>query len=347
MFLANRERIAGNLEGAVVHYQEALARHPVDAHHPLGVVLAALGRTSEAEACLLEALQLSPGFTPAQHSLALLLLSQGRYSEGWPLYESRRRLPALQTPNPKLPFPEWAGEDLRGKRVLVFGEQGFGDQIMFGRFLASLRDRAAEVIYVCAPALTSLFPGSIPAGGNSNIARPDYWALVGSLPLLLGSNLESLPPPLETGVINNMGGGVGVIAVGNPVHGRDALRSLRGSDAEILRSMGQDISPEATGAADFLETAKRIASLSLVITVDTAMAHLAASMGKPTWVLLQGHYTDWRWLRDRADSPWYPSATLYRQRDPGDWTAVLAAVKRDLEWGHSGTPHVEPPRACT
>lgn len=326
---ANLARVAGDLETAATIYLDALPLKPVPARHHLGVVLSALGRTDEAEHYYREALSLGPHYTVAEHSLALLLLSVGRYGEGWNAYESRRRIPELQTPSPALPCPEWMGEPLAGKRILVFGEQGFGDQIMFARFLAPLRALGAEVAYICAPSLQRLIPGAISVAAGDALPQAHYWTLAATLPLRLSVDLANLPPPVDLGIPTSEGGGVGVVAAGSPAHGHDALRSLHGADAQALRALGQDLSVEATGAADFLDTAQRIAGLDLVISVDTATAHLAASLGKRTWILLQSRYTDWRWGRVGVSSAWYPSARLYRQAGEG-WDSTLDAIRGDL-----------------
>ena len=182
------------------------------------------------------------------------------------------------------------------------------------------------MFYVCAAPLNRLFPGSLPMGARNTMPRPDFWVFVGSLPGRLGVTLETLPEPISIDIALSTGGGTGVVTAGNSLLGRDSQRSLRGEDAARLRSLGRDLSPEATGAVDFLETAEIVARLDRIITVDTAMAHLAGSMGKPTSVLIQAEQADWRWLRDRTDSPWYPSVRLYRQAKMGDWRPVLEEV---------------------
>jgi hypothetical protein len=222
------------------------------------------------------------------------------------------------------------GEPLAGKRILVFGEQGFGDQIMFARFLAPLRALGVDAVYVCSPVLTGLFPGSVPGAERAVLPSADYWVLVGSLPLRLGlTTLDDLPAPVDLGMTLRGGGGVGVVARGRPTHPHDTIRSLQPPFAARLLALPGAVSlhPDDTAARDFRQTAEIVAGLDLVVTVDTSVAHLAASMGKPVWVLLQGLDTDWRWLRDRSDSPWYPTVRLFRQPAPGDWGSVLDAVE--------------------
>jgi len=320
--LANAARDADDLESAAAHYRLTLDVHPVRGRHHLGVVLASLGQLDEAESLLREACKLAPRFAPAFHSLALLLLSEGRYSEGWPPYETRRLIPN-NVPKLKFKSPEWKGQDVSGKHVLVVCEQGLGDEIMFSRFVPKLRELGATVTQVCKPPVAPLFPGAMSGFSDQYRSKPaDFWVYVGSLPFRLGITLDNLSPPAQIPVSTSLGGGIGIVAAGSSRHGHDHLRSLSGDDAATLHSFGRDLTPEATGAKDLLETAGIIANLDLVITVDTAVAHLAGSMGKPTWVLLQRHFTDWRWLRRRIDSPWYPSIRLYRQMQ-ADWGHCL------------------------
>jgi hypothetical protein len=323
---ANRARVAGDLEGAAALYRQMHSAPPM--HHHLGIVLAALGRVEEAAHHYRATLRLDPDYVVAEHSLSLLLLSLGRYQEAWPLYEARRRIPELGTLAPVLPYPEWRGEPLAGKRIVVFGEQGLGDQIMFARFLEPLRRVGAEVVFICAPPLAPLFPGSLSLSAGQ-APRADYWALIGSLPLRLGVTLDTLPPPVTFDVPVSSGGGTGVNCEGGAAFPLNAQRSLWGTEAMHLRALGRDISPEATGARDMLETARLLAPLDRIISVCTANAHLAASLSKPTWVLLMPRFADWRWGRSGEASPWYPSVKLYRAGDLG-WPAVLDQVEADL-----------------
>ena len=318
---------AGDLEQAVALYRAALPHEPSHGSHNLAVALASLGRFDEAETFFRRAIELEPRLPHTRHSLAMLLLGQGRYEEGWPLFEARRRIPGKKTPDFSARFPEWRGEDLAGRRLLVAWEQGFGDQIQFARFLPALGDAGAEVTFLCAPELVSLFPGAAAAVANP---RFDYWIPLCSLPHRLGVTLETIPAPTAIDVQGPGGGGVGVVARGAPSHANDANRSLGGADAARLLALGRDLAPAATGAQDFRQTAEIVSGLDLVICVDTSVAHLAASLGKPTWILLPDRDTDWRWLRGRSDSPWYPSARLFRQARPGDWSGVLDRVEAEL-----------------
>ena len=197
---------------------------------------------------------------------------------------------------------------------------------MFSRFLAPLRGRGAEVLFVCAPELARLL------GGQSKLSRKEFdlWTYAMTVPLRLGATLETTPPPTRLPVAWRGGNGVGVMATGNPNFAKHAQRTPPEAVQAELLSLGRDLRPEATGAQDFLDTAEIVAGLDLVITIDTAMAHLAASLGAPTWILLPAVDADWRWLRNRTQSPWYPQARLFRQPAPDDWAGALEQVKAAL-----------------
>lgn len=321
---------AGDMAGAEALYRTALSEEPAKAANELGTLLFSRGRDAEAAALFTQAMEAAPRWAKPRFNLGLVRLMQGDYAAGWALHEARRQVPESGTRELPLPWPEWRGEPLAGRRIVVLGEQGFGDQIMFARFLAPLRAMGAQVRYFCAAEVAPLIDGAVFELDDEVAA--DFWVLAGSLPHRLGVSLATLPPPLavEAGGIVDAGGGIGVMARGRPQHGNDANRSLDEASAARLQILGRDLSPAATGAGDFLQTARIVAGLDLVISVDTAVAHLAASMGKPTWILLPAVGTDWRWLRDRTDSPWYPSARLFRQGAAGDWRAVLEAVEAAL-----------------
>lgn len=184
---------------------------------------------------------------------------------------------------------------------------------------------------IVPPALVRLFEalGVDVMAGAEGLALPrrDAWSLVGSLPRWLGVQAPEAYLPSAPG-----GQGTGVVTRGAASFARDAERSLPPDlAAELTALPGADsLAPEDTGAKDFEDTRRIIERLDLVISVDTAVAHLAGAMGKPCWLLLP-HVPDWRWLRHGADTPWYPTMRLFRQPAPGDWASVIAEVSQALE----------------
>lgn len=281
------------------------------------------GRFSEAEETYRSWMRMVPESPSPRYGLSALLLARGAYAEGWPLYEARTEVPETGITRPRLSFPEWCGEEV--KSLLVWPEQGLGDQIMFARFVPALVSRGVQVSLLTPPPLVRLFEGLgadiIAKQGEVRIPRHDAWCLIGSLPRLIGTIPSDPYLPTSSG-----GAGIGVMASGNPSHVNDANRSLPPEFAAQLRAMGRDLAPEATGAKDFADTAAIIRDLAMVISVDTAVAHLAGAMGKPAAVLLP-YRADWRWGREGERSIWYPSARLVRQRAPGDWPSVFAQVR--------------------
>lgn len=261
----------------------------------------------------------------------LRLLADGRYEDGWPLYEARLEIPELNAPPMPLPMPVWQGEELTGKRLLIVGEQGYGDQLMFMRFVRGVQALGASWSTLIAPALAPLFPGAQPARSGITIPDADYRVAVGSLPHRLGVTLDTIPTRRYIQVDRTRIGGIGVVTRGRPTHVNDANRSLPKPYAQRMLNLGRSLEPEATGFTDFRQTAELIAGLDLIITVDTAVAHLAGAMQKPVWVLLPATNTDWRWLKGRSDSPWYPTMRLFRQRAPGDWENALQQVEAALD----------------
>ena len=384
----------GNLLAALDRFDEAeallrraLALDPdwAPAHNNLGVLLADLRRDEAAEAHFRRALDLRPDYPLARLDLSCLLLAQGRYAEGWRLHEARHdpALPDNGIPPPNLPLPRWQGEPLRGQRVLVWPEQGLGDQIQFSRYVPALKALgAAQVTVVCQRPLQALFrtlPGAdavIAADIVDNafhidpaeIARHDAWTFPLSVPALVGTRVETLPEvvlPYLSAPSDRLAAwrarirpepttlAVGLVWRGNPLHHNDAERSLPSLDALVplgavpsvrffSLQAGSAGAPARTPPAgwpvqhlgdaltDFADTAAALAALDLLICVDTSIAHLAGAMAVPCWVLLPRYRTDWRWLQERDDSPWYPGMRLFRQAQRGDWTGVISRVRDAL-----------------
>jgi tetratricopeptide (TPR) repeat protein len=336
-------RDQGRLQEAEAAYRSLIADSPDDpeAHHHLAGVLAAQDRLAEAEAEYRRTLQLAPQAAGVMRVLGVLLLSQGRFEEGFALYEARHALPEMA--KPPLPYPEWRGEPLAGKRLLIWPEQGFGDQIHFARFAPILRDQGVDVTLVCQPPLARLFAASlgvrvVAAEGAAEFPDPDAWVMAMSLAARMGVTAEAIPnaPYLRAATPPQPRPSsfrVGLVTAGRPTHANDANRSLPPDLADRLRGMAADVvelDPARSGARDFADTAALIDGLDLVVSVDTAVAHLAGAMGKPTWTLIPAVSTDWRWMRGRRDSPWYPSMRLYRQPAAGAWAPVVSEVLADV-----------------
>jgi tetratricopeptide (TPR) repeat protein len=341
----------GDREQAL-HYLQLAVRHRPDlpdARRMLGNAYAELGETAAAEAEYRAALAADPANAEAELALGALYLSMGRCAEGWPLLQARTTLFPGAVPPASLSFPEWQGEPLAGRSLLVLPEQGFGDQIQMARFAKTLKaSGAARVSLACRAPLAPLFSTveaadriiAVGAGEVVEVGPHDYWTRYFSLPAHLGVTLETLPaaPYLAAPADRRArwagfaaGARVGLVSRAGP-HGFNAANKTLPADlARRLLDAGLiSLEPEDTGAGDFADTAAIVETLDLVVSIDTAAAHLAGAMGKPCWTLLPHVACDWRWLRGRTDSPWYPGMTLYRHDARQDWPAMVERVLADL-----------------
>lgn len=258
--------------------------------------------------------------------------------------------------------PQWRGEEIAGKRLLVHPEQGFGDIIQFTRFLPLAATRGAHVVLEVPYPLRRLLEG-IPGVTEfvtygHELPPYDFHCPIMSLPLALGITLETIPPPLQLPSLprNKKTDDkdplrVGLAWTGNPKFADYRRRSISlqqlvplGKIPNVLlfslvkeNALEQiaEVAPQlpiadlCSSVRDFADTAAHIAELDLVIATDTAVAHLAATMEKPVWLLVPPSL-DWRWLVNREDSPWYPSMRIFRQDSPGDWTGVIDRVFHEL-----------------
>jgi Tfp pilus assembly protein PilF len=335
----------------------------LEAYASLGHILTMQGRLTDAFEVFDIAIRLRPDFAQAHWNLAIAALLSGDLLRGFAEYEWRKRHARYRADFPDLPGVRWDGSDANGQTILVRAEQGFGDVIQFARYLPLIRDRGGNPILVCAPSLVPLMrsiPGIQAVASSDPVPGYDSWVDQISLPQLFGTTLNSIPyanrylsaDPARTQawrarLLDGRTIGarkVGIAFAGNPQHPADRRRSIP-ADFDVTLpdipglsfvnlqhggSAGQLSLPDLTPwMTDFAETAALIVNLDLVVTVDTAVAHLAGALGKRVWILLP-HAPDWRWMLGRSDSPWYGSARLFRQPAAGDWTTVLARVMQAL-----------------
>lgn len=288
------------------------------------------GEWQKAEPLLRAARSVDPDDPQLRHAHALALMGLGRLEEGLPLYGFRWSVPGLGDFRPRIDCPEWRGEDLSGRHVVVFPEQGLGDQVMLARWVPLLKAKAGDVTFICLPPLVRLFESLgvrvLPAEGQLEFPDPDCWTLLADLPLKLAEFAIPQLPYLRGA--SRGGGGVGLMRRGNPRHPNDANRSLPDDLQPPFPTVSLD--PAETGARDMQDTADIIMGLDAVVTVDTSVAHVAGALGKPVHILLPAMGVDWRWGPRGVRTAWYPSARLYRQQRAGDWSRELAAVARIL-----------------
>lgn len=347
-----------------------LAPRNLYAYVNLGNVLQALGLRDLAMEKYQRALEIKPGMPAALWNLSLIQLARGDYEQGWRSYESRWHFKELPLYKFKRHFlkPQWTGrEALRGKTILVYAEQGFGDAIQFCRYLRMVKQRGAHVILEVNKTLVGLM-GTLEGVDQivdlgSSLPAFDYQIPMLSLPLAFNTRVDTIPPgdpylrsdPEKREQWQQFLGPkkrprVGVVWSGSGIHGNDHNRSLplsvlastfseeyeficlqkeiRNEDRQLLETLPVRLVSERLH--DFGDTAALCDLMDVVLTVDTSVAHLAGALGKPLWVMLPTPF-EWRWLEHGATSPWYPSATLYRQEQIGDWTPVIDAVVVDLK----------------
>ena len=326
-----------------------------------------LNRWDEAIAWTQRALSANPSFAPARWNLGLLQLTMGDYANGLPNYELRFTATEQRHP-PGVTGRAWDGrEDLAGRTLLLYAEQGFGDGFQAARYVPVVAGRAGRVVLFCHPEQARLFarlPGvSAVVAGADSLPAYDRFAALMSLPYLCGTrSLQAIPravpylsPPPDVAdrwrsrMAPLAGPKVGLVWAGKP--NPDPLRTIPLADlapllavpgvrwfslqlgapaVDLARVAGRegvtDLSPDLT---DFAETAAAMEQLDLFITIDSAVAHLSGALGRPTWTLLP-FSPDWRWLLDRADSPWYPTMRLFRQTERKQWGSVIDRVAADL-----------------
>jgi tetratricopeptide (TPR) repeat protein len=340
--------------------------NPPESFHNLACSLMALREFPEAIHCYRSAIALDPNHPQAHYALACALLLRGEMKQGWIHYEKRPKAATYRLLEQNSGKPSWNGEDLKNRTLLVITEQGFGDAIQFVRFLPEVARLGGKVILGCHPLLKALLQT---APGIHEVVEPgekleafDFHVLLMSLPRILNTELETIPkkvpylktPPgisVEVPVIDRSFLKVGLVWQGSPKKGdprrsipfreliplisveRCAFYSLQvdESGAEFSQSPFPDkLVDMKSRLATWGHTASVIEQMDLVISVDTGVAHLAGALARPVWVLLQ-YDSEWRWLLEREDSPWYPTMRLFRQKQRDDWVEEIERVRKELK----------------
>ncbi|MBK6982345.1 MAG: glycosyltransferase family protein [Betaproteobacteria bacterium] len=348
----------------------SLALEPADAnaHYNRGNALRELGRLDEAVAGFERAVALDPMHAAAHWNLADGLLTRGQFARGWDEYEWRWRLASRSSLRREIPAPLWLGKEaLEGRTILLHSELGLGDTLQFCRYAALVARRGAKVVLeVQAPLVEFLRtlegPEEVLASGAA-LPPLDFHCPLMSLPLAFRTDVSDVPAevpylradPARAAAWRERLGAGSLAKVGIAWSGSTGLRNdrrsmaladmlpllgpgadwislqkeVRDADSALLAQRA-DLRDFAAELTDFAETAALVEALDLVVTVDTSVAHVAGALGKPVWILLPHVPHDWRWLRDRDDSLWYPGARLFRQPTPGDWAGVIRAVAERL-----------------
>jgi len=356
----------GDITAAAESYRCAIKSDPYlyVSHLRLGTALTQLGDRAGAWECYQRARALSPTSSEVITYTGLLHLAEGNFGRGWPEYEHRE---SVRRARRRFRQPQWKGEPLEGARIFLYAEQGLGDALQCVRYVPLVAARGGQIVLGVQKRLRRLLAGTEGAWqvASEGETPPElkWHCPLFSLPLAFATDLSSIPTgipyihpdPRQVAAWEQRLRGnslrIGLSWGGNPQHPHDLWRSIPlerlapltylagttfyslqlGAPARQVKQLGPharliDLQDEQK---DFADTAAIVANLDLVISVDTSVAHLAGAMGKPVWILLNNS-PDWRWLLDRNDSPWYPTARLFRQTTFGDWPDVVARVERQL-----------------
>lgn len=358
------------LEAALANHYQAIVLKPehAQAYSNLGATLQALNQLEAAISSYDQAIRLQPDHAEAQANKSMALLLSGDFVNGWVSYEWRweNKKTGLQKRN--FSQPRWSGaESISGKTILLYAEQGLGDTLQFCRYAKLVNDLGTRVILEVPPALSGLLDKLDGVSELVTQGAPlpdfDYHCPLLSAPQAFKTDLGSIPRAArylssdtekcaywEKKLGAKDAPRIGLAWSGSTGHINDHNRSIelqrllqylpdglqyislqrdvRTADMEVLRQF-PDILHFGDELHDFTDTAALCEQVDLVISVDTSITHLSAALGKPTWILLP-FSPDWRWLLDREDSPWYPSAKLYRQENTGNWHGILTRLNRDL-----------------
>jgi tetratricopeptide (TPR) repeat protein len=371
-------------EEAVISLREALRLQPrfAEAFNNLGNVLRALGRYDEALASYAEALRADPDYIDPQWNISLVWLLLGDFERGWPQYEWRWQFPNFPYCPPRFfTQPRWDGSPLAGRRILLHAEQGLGDTFQFVRYARLVKEQGATVIVECQRPLRHILAGcpgidELVVQGEP-LPPHDVRAPFMSLPLLLGTRVDTIPAPIpyltaDPALVEHWrrelatvpGFKIGIAWKGSPT--ADKQRSQRSiSLAEfaplaavpgvqlisLQKGPGSEQLAEVAGqwpvldlsarldekTGPFMDTAAVMMNLDLIVTADTAVPHLAGAMGLPVWLPLS-KVPDWRWFLEREDTPWYPNHRLFRQERRGEWRPVFERIAQAVHQRRSSEP---------
>lgn len=365
--LGNALRESDRFEEAVQAFERSLAQRPghVETHINLAETHKDAGRFDRALEGLERAIAISPDCAEAHDALARMLLLQGQFERGWREHEWRLKCRDFRSPADALGLARWDGSDLAGKRILIHAEQGFGDTLQFVRYLPLVAQRGGTITLTCQPELTNLLrpvPGVHQLAEIKTVSASEFdvQCPLLSLPLVMGTRLDSIPADVPYLHADAERSGrwreklaehssklkIGLAWAGRPTHLKDRFRSIALEKMAALTDIpdalfvslqkgaespktGVELLDLAAELTDFADTAGLIDNLDLVISVDTAVAHLAGAMGKPVWVLLP-YVPDWRWMLEREDSLWYPTMKLFRQPKIGDWESPVQRIVEAL-----------------
>lgn len=368
----------GRYDEAIAAGKRAIALDPYDpdAYHNLTVTYYRLLQLEDSMACARRAMELNPSLPAPHFAMAEALLLQGEMEQGWEQYEYRFRIPGAGKLMPPTDRPQWDGKPLGEDTLLLVADQGFGDVIQFARYIPWARERCPKIVLACSaemqPLMRHIYPW-LPLFNRWDLC-PGFatFSSLSGLPRLHGTRLHNMPAEVpyitaEAGksalwkqrLDRTLPQGkrrIGLVWSGRPqppnrsttlqalapITALDgiAIVSLQMGDAQgqigsyygraPLVGLGHEI-------ADFTDTTAIIDNLDLVVTIDTAVGHLAGAMGKPVWIMLP-YSPDWRWLLNREDTPWYPTARLFRQPEPRRWEPVIARIAGELRAWISGNP---------
>ena len=336
-----------------------------------GNVMRELGHPQRAIPFLQNSILLDPSNITTQFNLAVAYLLSGDYQRGWAQYETRWKFEHLAGTDPKFTQPRWRVEDIRDKTILVVGEQGHGDCIQFSRFIFNLHALGAKVKLQVTDGLIPLLgnSGMIQQIGrySDDMGEFDYWVPIMSIPGILGVTVDNVPriqsyltasQELVQAWQKRLGSKTRM-RVGFSWSGRKdswihqhksvpfpvILDMIKTNPQYDWINLQVDASPEEEAQlsevgvtrypgtiTSFADTAALMMHMDVVVSVDTAISHLAGALGRPTWIMLNQYGLDWRWLLHRDDSPWYTTARLFRQPARGDWTSVTKKISQFLSW---------------